>query len=330
MTKLIEIKSNTNLKTLVIEYDLGNTCNYHCHYCFPGVHEGTIPWPKLENIKQNLDHLITYYKTTLGKENIILSLIGGEPTLWKELPDLVHYIKDKHKCVVTLISNGSRTIRWWNEYGDLFDRVVISYHHAEANINHVIQVCDLLYTKNVIVEVNVSMDPYNWNTCVEAAAKLKESKKRWAIVLQEIRINNEIIYNDDQKKFMKSKFFRLPNLFYFFKNTKLKIKKYWGVYDNGNVVRKSNHKFLLDNERYFFGWSCDLGIEELFIRNNGTLTGTCGNVLFNDSQYYNINDLDFVSKFNPKLTPTVCHSMICHCDREIAIQKRKIIKIRSE
>jgi MoaA/NifB/PqqE/SkfB family radical SAM enzyme len=330
MKKLVAIESNASKDRLVIEYDLGNICNFSCSYCFEGSHEGDVPWPDYNIVKERLGHLINYYKTVGNKKEIVISFIGGEVTLWSKLGDLVKHLKEEYDCKVTLLSNGSRTIRWWNQYGHYFDRIMISVHNEQADIEHIKAVGDLIYSKGIIFEATVMMDPDNWDKCVSIVNQLKTSKKRWMIITDEIRYDNQLRYSSEQLKYLKKKFKRLPNLFYFFTKSKLQFKKYWAIFNDGSRVKKTSNLFLLEGYRNFYGWECDLGIEEIFITRDGRITGTCCNYLYGEKQHYNIYDPDFIKKFKPKLKPTKCASLICNCQREIVIQKRKIIEIKSK
>ena len=116
--KIIKIDSNVSKDRLRIELFLSNVCNYKCWYCFPGSNTGTHPWPDLDLIKENLSHVIEYYKTNLNKKQIYLHIIGGEPTLWKNFGEFVKFFKETHNCLISISTNGSRTLRWWNKYGD--------------------------------------------------------------------------------------------------------------------------------------------------------------------------------------------------------------------
>ncbi len=51
MKKIIKIENNHDPKKIRVEWAIGNTCNYSCNYCFPGSHEGDIPWPAGENVE---------------------------------------------------------------------------------------------------------------------------------------------------------------------------------------------------------------------------------------------------------------------------------------
>ena len=90
MKQLIEIK-NSGSKTLKIQYELSNICNYKCWYCFPGCNDGDSPWPELDIVKKNLSRIIEFYFEN-GIDSIQLNYLGGEPTLWKHLGELTQYL----------------------------------------------------------------------------------------------------------------------------------------------------------------------------------------------------------------------------------------------
>lgn len=48
------------------------------------------------------------------------------------------------------------------------------------------------------------------------------------------------------------------------------------------------------------------------------------NKIYGIDFYYNINDLDFVNKFNPIIKPTTCQKTQCLCQGEVVLSKKKI------
>ena len=127
--KPIKIVSTQKPNILAIRWNPNNVCNYKCEYCWPGSNKGDYKSPEdLNLIVKNFNHMIERYKTKLGKTVVHLSLAGGEPTLWKDLGKFIEEIKKENNVYFTLISNGSRTLRWWKEYGHLIDNAGLSYH----------------------------------------------------------------------------------------------------------------------------------------------------------------------------------------------------------
>lgn len=93
-----------------IEWKIHNVCNYNCSFC-PSRHKnGSQRWFSLDQYKSYIDKL---YHLCEGAPYWI-QFTGGEPTLFPKLIELCQYIKSKNG-LVSLISNGSRTLRWWEE-----------------------------------------------------------------------------------------------------------------------------------------------------------------------------------------------------------------------
>ena len=102
---LTQVINGRDLNVLTIEFMLGNTCNYKCSYCFPGSNEGDHPWPDIELLLKNLKHLLdTYVKQ--GKTVFEFYLVGGEPTIWKDLPILCQFLKNNYNSIIRLSTNG--------------------------------------------------------------------------------------------------------------------------------------------------------------------------------------------------------------------------------
>ena len=316
--KLIEVKSNWKNKDLRIEFMLGNTCNFNCWYCFPGSHEGTHRWGDFNLLVKNFTKLVNQYKSN-GKKNIYLHIIGGEPTLW---PDLGNFVVEMKKlgCIISMSTNGSRTIRWWKENAKYFDKVTLSCHHAEMDISHNIQVADILYENSCIVDASVLMDPGAWDKCVSIVEELKTSKYRWCIVASEV-LHQKILYTQEQTTYLEDHIKRRPNIFWFLKNNKYYVDKIQVVFENGKSKKVLSNWIRLQKLNHFKGWNCNIGVDNIFITKEGTITGTCGAKLFGKPFYYSIYDEDFETNFNVKISSTICEADVCNCQAEINLKK---------
>ena len=179
--KIIKIQDN-HPRLLKIYYDLSNLCNYSCWYCFPDSHAGTSPWPDAEIIKHNLVHLVKHYRENSNINDVEIHFLGGEPTLWKHLGSVVQFIKSQVECRICILTNASRTLRWWEEYADYFDHVGISVHHERADIDHIIAVSNILYSKKISFYTAVLMDERNWDKCANLIDQLSKTKKKWTVL----------------------------------------------------------------------------------------------------------------------------------------------------
>jgi organic radical activating enzyme len=328
MKQLIEIK-NSNIRSLRINYDLGNLCNFKCWYCFPGSNEGTVPWPNESIVKRNIVTLINYYYDSGLIDEVQLSLLGGEPTLWPKLGQFVEYVANNTKCKILIITNGSRTLRWWDEFGQYFDSITISVHHQQADTDHLITLASILNKKKIPFFFDVLMDHTAWDKCIDIVNKFKSSSERFIVFVKPININGVETYNTVQKKYLKQPFKKLPAFKFILRN----IKKFYKLFANPiTLFFSDNSKIKTYNENYFShhllnkfnGWECSIGVNTVFINRKGELSGSCNNLLYDLDFYYNINDLDFSKKFNPIIKPTICRQRMCLCPGEAALSKRKI------
>lgn len=318
-----EIKNNYPPNLLRIEYMMGNLCNHKCSYCFPGSNEGTNPWPDINLVKKNLGHLLDHYKKN-GKNRFQFYLIGGEPTLWKDLPELCYFLKNNYDVIINISTNATRKLDWWEKHGNAFDNIDISVHHEFANVSHIISVADLIYEKNINLTCNVLMDPAHFEKCCDIIKELKTSKKRWTIITKSVKYNGLTRYNQEQKDFLKFNIKRLPNIFWYIKTLKNPVfKNKFKVVDENNKTKTiyNDNWFVLNKLNYFEGWNCNLGVDHIEIYQDGTISGNCRQKIYNHNAYYNLYDKNFLEIFNPEISATICKQRICGCSGEIIINK---------
>ena len=330
--QLIRIQSSQDKDSLRIELFLSNRCKYKCWYCFPGSNEGTHGWPDLELIKKNLAHLIDHYKKNIGKKDFYLHIIGGEPTIWKDFGEFTKYFKEHYKCLISISTNGSRTLRWWDEYGHYSDIVMLSCHHEKVDVSHIIAVADLLYKKEVSVNAMVLMDPHVWDKCVAIVEQLKSSNSKWAIDVLEI-YHHTVKYNAEQKEYLSVSNKRISTFFQKFKWKKRKFesqihKKFEKFnsrpmlhFKNKTNKQVSQNYLSLNNLNHFKGWQCNVGVDTIQIDKDGRIKGACGNHLYDLNRYFNILDKDFTNNFYPNIIPTTCARQNCTCQPEINCNK---------
>jgi organic radical activating enzyme len=323
MTDLIKIDSNVPEDVLRIELFLSNFCNYKCWYCFPGSNEGTHRWPNLEPLMSNLSFLLNHYKNNAMKKRFHLHIIGGEPTLWKDLEIFIKHFKENYNCKITTSTNASRTLRWWDEHGQHFDEVLLSCHHQYVDIEHTIEVANILYKKNVWVTAVVLMDPDAWEKCIKIVDKLK-SKVKCPISVAEIQ-HSTINYTQEQKKYISSNAKKIPNLWYFLKSKRPIHKNPKVYFTDGSSKTVRNNWLSLNRLNKFYGWQCNIGVDTVYIEKNGVISGTCGEFLYNLDFKFNIFDINFKDKFYPTIVPTICHKEYCKCQPEINCRKEKNI-----
>lgn len=320
-----EIKNTFPDNLLRIEYMLGDTCNYKCSYCFPGSNEGQYAWPDVELVKKNLDFLLDHYKQ-YGKNKFQFYLSGGEPTIWKDLPELLLHLKNKHNIIVNITTNASRSVNWWIKNHSNYDTVEISVHHEFAKTDHILEVADLLYQKDTCLVANVLMDPSSFEKCQSIVNKLLTSKMPFPIIAKSVHFNGITRYTEDQKEYIKNPIKRIPDLDWFNRVNKETVKRKILHVKNSNdelFEVSSNNWFILNGTNKFNGWTCNLGVDYIKIHQEGTISGNCRQLIWGLDTYQNLYDAAFCEKFNPTMQPTICRKDICVCSSEIIINKKK-------
>jgi hypothetical protein len=89
-------------------------------------------------------------------------------------------------------------LRWWEKFGTVFDKILLSCHHKEVDIDHFIKVSDTLHEMGRSPNVMVLMDPNAWDKCLELIETCKTSKHPWFISAMEV-MNKEHLSPSLQK-----------------------------------------------------------------------------------------------------------------------------------
>ena len=180
----IRIISTQQSDTLEIRFSPTDICNFNCTYCFDGSgHIDKYRYPKdVELVIKNVRKLFDFYTTHHNKTRFVLMLTGGgEPTMWPKIEYFCRELKKSHNMYITVITNASRTIRWWEENYTCFDNAVLSCHNEFTDIAHHIAVADLLFEKGLKVTSLMVMDAKNWVRCTEMVDDMLTSKHSWYI-----------------------------------------------------------------------------------------------------------------------------------------------------
>ena len=328
MKKIIKIENNFDNNILRIQWPVGNLCNRKCWYCFPGANTGDQPFPKdVELLQRNFSALFKQYER-IGRNKFDLLFTGGEPTLWKELPQIIKYLKDNHNIFIRTLTNGYRKLSWWEKNKDIFDQVEISIHNEELNIKHIVDVCDYLFESKKMVVANVLMDPKNFEKCIQILESLKTSKHPWPIIAKTVFFNGIPDYTNEQKEYFTNIRHRMPSkeLLEEIYSANSKGTQYQVVYNTGEIFKLPHDRWIaLEELNHFYGWKCNLGVESIQITPDGRLTGNCMQPLYEDENFYNILDKDFAEQFNPKIQSITCKQVTCTCTTDIHLTKEKLV-----
>jgi MoaA/NifB/PqqE/SkfB family radical SAM enzyme len=297
----------------VVNWCLGNTCNFECSYCPAALHDGSLKWPDPSVIKNFIARVKDHY----FHKNIYFEFTGGEVTLYKHFTEICQYCNDLG-IKVGLISNGSRTVRWWEENKHFFDHVCLSFHPEFADEKHFIEVVKVL-NNDVRTHVNIMMSPDKFDHCYAVANKIKNLGNISMALQPLIHDFGDTLYdyNDFQKKIFDkqheliSKHIKFTKTFEYYRGA-MKV-----VYPDGTSQVSSAHRFIGLKANDWSGWNCYAGVEQLIVDMDGAIfRGWC-------KEGGPIGKIDDV-EINLPTDPIVCSKTMCHCNFDIMSTKEQI------
>lgn len=312
----IRHKDHTHNDIVCVNWCLGNTCNFSCSYCPEFLHSGSHPWIEADTVLGFVNKLIDHYVDGMNK-TLYVEFTGGEVTLYKDFLRLAQCLKDRGQWV-GIISNGSRTPRFWEKAKHLIDHVCISYHPEEGNVQHLVDTINQI-TDHVDVHVNIMMKPDrdDFNKSIAAAYRIVEETGGITLSLQTLLVDfsdTPYEYTDNQKseihrvgKELSKRITRTPN----------GHRTYRGVmelvYDD-HTTTVDPGSLITNNENSWIGWECNAGVEQLVVDTEGKIwRGWCmeGGLIGNVS--------DEVIPF--PVSSVQCGKAMCHCNFDIMCTK---------
>jgi MoaA/NifB/PqqE/SkfB family radical SAM enzyme len=296
----------------VVNWCLGNTCNYSCSYCPKALHDGSNRWPDPEVIKNFIRKVVEAHPT----KKIYFEFTGGEVTMYKHFTEICQYCTELG-VKVGLISNGSRTIRYWEENKQYFDHVCLSYHPEFADEDHFIDVVKLLHN-DIRTHVNIMMSPQKFERCYKLADKVKDLGNLSMALQPLIHDFGDKLYDytteqlkvfDTQHELF-TKHIKFTKRFDYYRGAMKTVKV------DGNTQVSSAHRFISEKTNDWSGWKCYAGVEQLIVDMDGHFyRGWCKV----GGRLGKIDDI------NLKLPtdPVICNKTMCHCNFDIMSTKEK-------
>ena len=319
---------NTQDKDLLqIRFFPTDFCNYSCSYCFSDL-QNKNRYPKnTDLVINNFRRIFDFYHKNFNKTKIQLIISGGgEPTLWPDLERFCKELKESHNVIIQLISNGSRTIRWWDKTSYYFDSVVLSCHNEFVDIDHYIEVADTLFKNDIKVTGLCVMDARYWDLCISNIEKMKSSKYPWFIEAKPVVDSPGMgmdIYSKDQLSYLNNSIKRLPDASWLLKRLEdLRLHESVILFDDGSVELAKSQTLIVNKWNNFKNWICSVALETLVINSDGMITGSC-HVNIIDDKIFNVFSETFILDFddNIKLLELKCPKNICSCSSETHVSK---------
>jgi len=319
----IRVERRTPTEAKIIEWRIHNVCNYDCTFCGLGNKNGSERWLTLTEYKIYAQKLIN---AANGKP-LCIYITGGEPTLFPDLLPLLEFLKSKG-VYIGLQTNGSRTIRWWQELADtnLVDVLIISFHSdTVASTNHVIDVFNIFHNKPTLTICMVTHSLINVEWALQAHHEIVENTGIFKVVMKTMWDNGEHgkidiadQYSDETMVQLKNNNTITGKLF----DTKKQIElpptvstdtMLSVIYNNESVETYSPYMLSKEQKNNFYGWHCEIGKKYLFIEQTKIFRGACRM----GGEYADLTD-DNIQFPNDSLR---CEASKCFCSRDLEATK---------
>jgi len=304
--------------SVVITWVINNICTNSCSYCPADLHTGKNHHYDWNTAKAFINECFERY----GK--IHFSVAGGEPSLSPFFKEMVDLIYDQNGTI-TLTTNLAKSAKWWGKIASKMSSIGCSYH-PEFMLTQSDE--DLFFEKIAVtskltgVTVRVMMHPDHWDKCMAFYNRLKDSDLM--ISLEIVRILDNfgigdpfcvINYTAEQDKLLNEtpiiqRWATLPSTY---RNINLRSE----IVDVSNTKEEFTYEITsgLTNSQNtnFEGWTCNVGLESLFVHYNGTvIRGNCGVGGF----IGNVN-----TSIDWPTTSIICNKNQCHCSADILLSK---------
>jgi organic radical activating enzyme len=295
---------------LFVSWELGNTCNYACSYCPQHLHDGSRYWPSHDNVVRFAKRLIQIARPM--EKAVHIQFSGGEVTVMPRFRQLLQDLQTAG-CQLSIVSNGSRSIRWWKESCRYLDAVTLTFHPESADIEHFENVAQLLGSR-VRTQVCVAALPTMFERAVSVIKRLSQSCTDVTLILKPLFIEfGEQLYPYTPEQFrvlsnreFKTKYTRPPF------SARLLI-----TYDDGTVILKGPTALIAERANNWLGWECDIGLQVLSINMWGEIyRGVCG-------VGGKLGDLSQIDSFDLPRTPIICTRKSCGCVLDIMTSRRR-------
>jgi MoaA/NifB/PqqE/SkfB family radical SAM enzyme len=247
---------------------------------------------------------------------------GGEPTFHPNFEQIV--LEKPEHITISLLSNASRPIAFWERIVDKLDIVLSTFHAEFADPDRFLKTMELIYLQSRRRgKIHLAIPPHHWDLCTSMYEQLKERKIEVTLkpILTSImdlsnpgepdqRMIDE--YTDEQIEWMKE---RDGN----------KGFQPIGIYNkHGRLISKTKQSELIaTKQNSFVGWQCHAPKEYLYINWDGEVYDTACRQRHRLGNIYK----DFEILKNETI---MCEQKFCWCFGDIKTTKIKDLSVTYE
>jgi len=248
---------------------LGRFCNYTCSYCWPYARSDSIDHQSLEIYQFTVDEIKRQARAN-GFNEFHWSFSGGEPTAYKQLPDLVKHLDEKESTYqsIHMTTNLSPGSKWWNTWcGNtaLLQRrsITASFHDEFAKEQEFGDKCLQLQHELVHVTINQVMVPEKFYELYERMERFHKRGINVTLKPQSDPTASAVVdgYTEDMIHKMQTGF---PQ--HAFGEEVYQIALY--DIDNNEYLFDQAERFNAFGFNKFKDWTCNAGYQSVIIRGN--------------------------------------------------------------
>jgi organic radical activating enzyme len=294
-----------------ISWILGRFCNYKCSYCWPYARSDKLDYQTLEVYKSTVDEIKRQARLN-GFTQFHWSFSGGEPTAYKELPNLVKHLDELESSYqsIHMTTNLSPGSKWWKNWCDITSSlqrrsITASFHAEFAREQEFGDKCLQLMNETVHVTVNQVMVPEKFYETLERCERLRAKGINVTLKPQSNDSATAIVegYTPDMISIMQNDFEQQANGEQVFQ-----IRLTDG---EQNYYIDQAERFNALGFNQFTNWHCNSGYQSVIIRGNEV------------KRAYSCFDepLGTIEKFTLFSSPKICTTPRCVSSADSKIPK---------
>jgi len=245
-----------------ISWILGRFCNYKCSYCWPYARSDQPDHQTLEVYKSTVDEIKRQARLN-GFTQFHWSFSGGEPTAYKQLPDLIKHLDELESPYqsIHMTTNLSPGTSWWKNWCNITAplqrrSITASFHAEHAKEQEFGDKCLQLIDDTVHVTINQVMVPELFFETLERCERFRSRGINVTLKPQSNDSATAIVdgYTPDMIKIMQNDFEQ----------------------QEGHQIRLTDgeHDYFIDQaERFnalgfnsFTNWNCNSGYQSVIIK----------------------------------------------------------------
>lgn len=318
MNNPIKLQTFSEFPYQLVEWKLHDKCNYNCSFCGDENKLGKVGWFDFDTNKKIVDSIVA----SKTDKPLWVQLTGGEPTLYPKYIELLRYMKEQG-LLVKMISNASRTLRWWKQLRDaqVVDNIAFTFHsEQQADYKHVAEVSNLFLDEETVTVIAVTYVASSLAYALEGTKYLVENTGSYvsmnAMDLETTRIDENIVSEEEFNQILNEynlAYGKLMNV-----KKKSPIPREWYpvatttvTYEDGSYEVKDVTQMMKLGENKFKGWLCKAGMDTMHIDGNMAYRGGCRR----DATVFEPDKLKFFDK------PFVCDVEDCYCAMDMITTK---------